>query len=67
MGADDGPADRQPHPDAAGLGRVEGLEDAIEVPRIDTGPGVVHTHHNAVRRLATVDRQGAASGERGSY
>ena len=49
MGIDDGPADRQPHAHAAGFGGVEGLENTIEMFRIDPWPGIAHRHEDAVR------------------
>jgi hypothetical protein len=38
MTIDDGLANRKPHPNSAGLGRVEGLENSLEVYRINAGP-----------------------------
>ena len=42
VGGDDGPADRQPHPNSAGLCGVEGLEHPLELVRIHAGSGIVH-------------------------
>src|SRR5271166_72280 len=36
MRVDDGPADRQPHPKSAGLCRVEGIENPLEM--LNAGP-----------------------------
>src|SRR5215469_8533922 len=47
MGVDDRPADRQPHPHAAGFRGVECLENALEMRRIDTRPGIAHCHEDA--------------------
>jgi hypothetical protein len=47
MGVDDGPANRQPHPCSAGLCGVEGLENAIEMFRMDARPGIAHCHKDA--------------------
>src|SRR5262249_24606680 len=44
MCMDDGPADRQPHARSTGLGGVEGLEDSIEMLRINARPGIAHRH-----------------------
>ena len=38
MSFDDRAADRQAHPQAAGLGRVEGLEEVLEALRSQPGP-----------------------------
>src|SRR5215468_28780 len=40
MGIDDGPADRQPHSRSAGLCRVERLENALAVLRVDARSGI---------------------------
>src|SRR5712691_3633351 len=47
MGIDDGPADRQPHPNSAGLRGVESLENALEMFRTNARPGIAHCHENA--------------------
>src|ERR1700747_997736 len=44
MSIDDGTAYRQPHACSTGLGGVEGLEDAIEMRRIDARPGIADRH-----------------------
>ena len=49
MGFDDGATDRQPHPQAALLGRVEGLKDALEIRRSEPGTGIPHPDQDAVR------------------
>src|SRR5712675_1979870 len=38
MAVDDGLTNRKPHPNSAGLGGVEGLENPIEVHRVNAGP-----------------------------
>src|SRR6516225_5038155 len=53
---DDGSAYRQPHPCSTGFG-VEGVEDAIEMLRINARPGIAHRHENACRVLLGADRQ----------
>src|SRR6516225_2406727 len=40
MSMDDGAADRQPHACSTGFRGIEGVEDPIEVHRIDPGPAV---------------------------
>ena len=47
MSIDDGPADRQAHPDAARLCRVESRENALEMFRINARPGIAHGHQKA--------------------
>src|SRR6516165_1602508 len=42
VGFDDGPADRQAHPNSTGLCGVEWFENAIEKFGINTRPGVAH-------------------------
>jgi hypothetical protein len=49
MGFDYGATDRQPHPQAALLGRVEGLKDALEIRRSEPGTGIPHPEQDAVR------------------
>src|SRR5882672_10819878 len=48
MGIDDRSADRQPHPQAAGLCRVESLEDALETFRVDARPGIAHCDERTI-------------------
>src|SRR5262250_2317544 len=57
MGVDDRPADRQPHPHAAGFRRVECLENALQMRRVDTRPGIAHCHEDACVVLLGADRQ----------
>jgi hypothetical protein len=40
MSIDDGAAYRQPHACSTGLCGVEGIEDSIEIRRINTWPGI---------------------------
>src|SRR5712691_6848113 len=47
VGIDDRPADRQPHPNSAGLRGVESLENALEMFRTNARPGIAHCHENA--------------------
>jgi hypothetical protein len=48
MGIDDGPADRQPHPHAAGFRGVERFENAIDMLRIDARTGIANRDENAI-------------------
>ena len=57
MGIDDGPANRQPHPHAAGLRGVKCLENALEMRRIDARPGIAHCHKDACAVLLGADQQ----------
>src|SRR4051812_39227969 len=57
MCMDDGPADRQPHARPTGLGGVEGLEDLIEMLRINPRPGIAHRHDDACLILLCADQQ----------
>src|SRR5271157_2616006 len=47
MRDDDGAADRQPHPDSAGLCRVEGLENPLEMFPINARSRIAHFDKNA--------------------
>src|ERR1700738_479664 len=47
MGIYNGPADRQPHSNSIGLRGVEGLENALEMRRINARPGIAHGHEDA--------------------
>ena len=47
VGIDVRPADRRPHSYSAGFRRVEGLEDALEMLRIDTRASVAHCYGEA--------------------
>src|SRR5262249_16475431 len=51
MGIDDAPADRQAHPDPAGLRGVESLENAIEMFRVDARSGIAHCHDDVARLI----------------
>src|SRR6516164_6846872 len=42
MRLDDRAADRQPHAHPVGLGRIEGLEQAVEVRRVEPRAGVLY-------------------------
>ena len=57
MSIDDGTAYRQPHPCSIGLGGVEGVEDPIEMRRINTRPGIAHGHQGARLVLLGADQQ----------
>src|SRR6476469_2267342 len=56
MGVDDRPANRQPHPRAAGLRGVKSIEHALEMRRIDAGPGIAHCHKDACVVLLGADQ-----------
>src|SRR5579864_827085 len=47
VGFDNRSADRQSHSYSARLGGVEGLENAIEMVRIESRSGIAHGHENA--------------------
>ena len=49
VGDDDGTADRQPHPDSAGLRRVEGFKNPLGTIPIDARSRIAHFHNNAAR------------------
>src|SRR6516162_2338375 len=57
MGVDDRPADRQPHPHAAGFRGVECLENALQMRRIDARPGIAHCYEGAGVVLLGADEQ----------
>src|SRR5438552_3691535 len=42
MGLDDRAADRQPHAEALGLGRIEGIEELLQAGRIKPRTGVLY-------------------------
>src|SRR5271163_4088381 len=48
MGFDDRPADRQSHTHPVRLGRVERIEDAVDVVLIDAASGVFDRHQDMV-------------------
>src|SRR6516165_11648934 len=57
MSMDDGAANRQPHACSTGLRGVEGVEDPIEIRRIDAWPGIAHGHEGACLVLLGTDQQ----------
>src|SRR5215468_8349963 len=57
MSMDDGAANRQPHACSTGFRGVEGVEDPIEVCRIDAGPGVAQGHEDTGPVLLAADQQ----------
>jgi hypothetical protein len=57
MSIDDGAAYRQPHACSTGLRGVEGIEDPIEMRRIDAGPGIAHGHKDACLILLSADQE----------
>src|SRR6478752_3440071 len=56
MGVDDRPANRQPHPHAAGLRGVKCIEHTLEMRRIDAWPGIAHSHKDACAVLLSADQ-----------
>jgi hypothetical protein len=61
MGLGDRAADRQPHADPIGLARVEGLEQSVELLRIEPRTGILHFDEHIVRFHAGHDRKLARS------
>ena len=57
MSLGDRAADGKSHADSIGLGRVEGLEQAIQVRRIYSGAGVFHFDEHVVRISLTRDNR----------
>src|SRR5215475_9824353 len=57
MSMDDGAANRQPQACSTGLRGVEGVEDPIEIRRINPQPGIVHGHEGACLVLLGTDQQ----------
>src|SRR5215471_5093883 len=57
MSMDDGAANRQPHACSTGLRGVEGVEDPIEIRRINARPGIAHGHDDARLVLLGADHQ----------
>ena len=57
MGVDDRPANRQPHPRAAGLRGVKCIEHALEMRRIEARPGIAHRHNDTCVVLLGADQQ----------
>src|SRR6516165_8159442 len=56
MSMDDGTAYRQPHACSTGLRGVEGVEDSIEMRRINARPGIAHGHEGACLVLLGTDQ-----------
>jgi hypothetical protein len=64
MGFDDRAADREPHAHAIGLGRIEGVEQAVEIVGTETRPGISHldqhvmrmkcSYHFALRKIGSI-------------
>src|SRR5258708_8130026 len=48
VGFNDGPADRQPHSHSAGLRGVEGIENALDMSRINARPRIAHRDENPI-------------------
>jgi hypothetical protein len=48
MSLNDGVAYRQPHPCSTGLRGVEGVEDSIEMRRINAGPRIADSHEGSL-------------------
>jgi len=68
MRLDDRAADRQPHAHPVGLGRIEGLEQAVEVRRVEPRAGVLYLDEHIIRTtLAGDDRKLARSVADASY
>src|SRR6516165_10539358 len=57
MSMDDGAANRQPHACSTGLRGVEGVEDLIEMRRINTWPEITYGHENGCLALLGADNQ----------
>src|SRR5262245_44904586 len=57
MGIDDGSADGQPHPGAAGLRGVEGLENSLEMFRINARPRIAYSDQDPSLGLLSPDQQ----------
>src|SRR5262249_60284405 len=57
MSMDDRAAYRQPHACSTGLRGVEGVEDSIEMRRINARPGIAHGHEDACLVLLGTDQQ----------
>ena len=48
---DDGSADRQPHPDSAGLRGEESLKNTLDVLWVDARSGIAHCHEDVARLI----------------
>src|SRR5215469_10067708 len=57
MSLDDGAAYRQPHACSTGLRGVEGVEDSIEMRRINARSGIAHSDEGACLVLLGADQQ----------
>jgi hypothetical protein len=57
MSMNDRAAYRQPHACSTGLCGVEGVEDSIEMRRINARPGIAHGHEDACLVLLGTDQQ----------
>src|SRR5262249_10288567 len=57
MSMDDGAANRQPHACSTGFRGVEGVEDPVEIRRINAGTGIAHGHAGACLVLIGADQQ----------
>ena len=57
MSLNDGAAYRQPHPCSTGLRGVEGVEDSIEMRRINAWPGIAYGHEGVCLALLGADHQ----------
>src|SRR6516162_7660758 len=57
MSVDDRAAYRQPHPCSTGLRGVEGVEDSIEMRRINAGPRIADSHEGVCMALLGADQQ----------
>src|SRR5215472_3465678 len=57
MSMDDGAANRQPHACSTGFRGVEGVEDPVEIHRINARPGIAHGHEDARLALLGADQQ----------
>src|SRR5277367_1386034 len=58
VGFNDRPADRQPHPHSAGLRRVESLENALDMLRINAWPSIAHRDADTIcLALLAADQQ----------
>src|SRR5215469_6329345 len=57
MSMDNGAAYRQPHPCPTGLCGVEGVEDSIEMRRINARPGIAHGYESTCLILLGADQE----------
>src|SRR5215471_14121912 len=61
MSMNDGAANRQPHACSTGFRGVEGVEDPVEIHRINARPGIAHGHEGACLILLGADQQFSCS------